>query len=537
MKKNIKKLFVFIIIFMFFSVIDCQAWTLNGIETNNGKTYIYKIGILQKGLFTYKSNTYYSNEDGVVQTGFQQTDKGIMFFSNDKTKYGVRKTGKLKIGDNTYIFNPTLQIGLFTYDSNTYYSNEDGKILTGFQQTEQGTMFFSNDKTKYGIMRTGKFLIGNDYYIFNPTLQTRIFTYEKNKYYANENGKILTGFQQTEEGTMFFSNDKTRYGVMRTGKFQIGNNYYIFNPTLQTGMFTYNNDNYYADDTGKLYNGFKATAEGIIFLSSDRTKYGVMRTGKFQIGNDYYVFNPTLQTGLFTYNNDKYYANDDGKLYFGFQETENGTIFLSRDRTRYGVMRTGTFNDGYIEYNLDDNGILISKQYLPYYYNQYDPRWAYIKYGKWTFGSTGCAPTSMAMAFTSILGRQILPNEVGDFLYYGTNEYNKVTAGSSGMAIKYATEHYGVKMTPVYSKDQMIQALKDGYIVFAAMGNGKFATTRYNHAILLYRYDNNRTVVMAADPLKVENNDWVSIDQVLNEQSSDPDDSTAGSNFYILSRF
>ena len=537
MEKNIKKLFTIFSLFVLFTAIDCQAWTLNGFETTNGKTYLYKFGIKQKGLIKYKENKYYADNDGVIQTGFQQTEQGTMFFSNDKTKYGVMRTGKFQIGNDYYIFNPTLQTGLVTYDNNKYYLNEEGKLQTGFQQTEQGTMFFSNDRTKYGVRKTGKLQIGNNYYIFDSTLQTGIFTYKNNTYYADNDGAIKTGFQQTEQGTRFFSNDKTKYGVMRTGKFQIGNNYYVFNPTLQTGMFTFENNDYYADEEGKLQTGFQQTEQGTLFFSSDKTKYGVMRTGKFQIGNDYYVFNPTLQTGIFTYNNDKYYANEQGKLYFGFQETENGTIFLSRDRTKYGVMRTGVFNDGYIEYTMNENGILVGKQYIPYYYNQYDSRWAYIKYGNMTFGSTGCAPTSMAMAFTSILGRQIYPNEVGDFLYYSTNEYNKVAAGSSGMAIKYATDHYGIKMTPVHSKDQMIQGLKDGYIVFAAMGNGKFATTRYNHAILLYRYDNNRTVVMAADPLKVENNDWVNIDQVVNEQSVDPDDSTAGSNFYILSRY
>ena len=119
---------------------------------------------------------------------------------------------------------------------------------------------------------------------------------------------------------------------------------------------------------------------------------------------------------------------------------------------------------------------------------------------------------------------------VKDYLY--TNEFNKRTAGSSGLAIIKAANHYGVKYTALKSKKQLQDSLKDGKVVFAAMGNGKFGTTSWNHAIILYKYSNNSAY--ALDPLVTYKNGWVSIDNLWREQSKDPDDSTGGSNFYSL---
>lgn len=175
-------------------------------------------------------------------------------------------------------------------------------------------------------------------------------------------------------------------------------------------------------------------------------------------------------------------------------------------------------------------------KYIPVYYMQKDSRWNKIYYGNYQFGSTGCAPTSMAMAFTGILGRTILPTEIANYLYNYTNEFNKKTQGSSGLAIVEASKHYNIKRTALKDKDEIIEALKDGKIVYTAMGNGKFAKPTYNHAIILYGYNTNGTT-NAYDPLKQFNNGQVSIDLLWNEQSKDEDDYSGGSNFHSLERY
>ena len=173
--------------------------------------------------------------------------------------------------------------------------------------------------------------------------------------------------------------------------------------------------------------------------------------------------------------------------------------------------------------------------YNPPYYNQKDSRWTNKKYGLSTFGNTGCAPTSMAMAFSTILGREILPTEIGDYLYCSTNEFNKKAKGSSGMAIIYATNQYHIKREPINNVESLNSALADGKIIFAAMGNGRYATAFWNHAIIMKGYNNGTTYTI--DPLNTYNNIWIDTQTVWNQRSSDRDDCTGGAYFYALESY
>lgn len=174
--------------------------------------------------------------------------------------------------------------------------------------------------------------------------------------------------------------------------------------------------------------------------------------------------------------------------------------------------------------------------YKPYYYSQKDPRWNMKKIGLSTIGRSGCAPTSMAMAFQGILGKRVEPTDVAEYLYNNTWEYNRNNKGASGKAIVRAAEYYGIKRTALKTKQELIEALQNGKIVFAAMGNGHFGKLTYNHAIIIYGFQNNEAYVY--DPLPDNNNNRLfSIDLLWNEQSKDPDDSSGGSNFHSLERY
>ena len=140
----------------------------------------------------------------------------------------------------------------------------------------------------------------------------------------------------------------------------------------------------------------------------------------------------------------------------------------------------------------------------------------------------------MAMAFTSIKERQILPTEVADYLYWKTNEYNKKDSGTSGKGIIYASQKFGIRTIPIKSRNQLIQELSSGKIVYAAMTIGRFATKKWNHAILIYDYKNDMAKTIASDPLDANKNGLVSIDTIWNEKSNDPDDISGGAALYAL---
>ena len=174
-------------------------------------------------------------------------------------------------------------------------------------------------------------------------------------------------------------------------------------------------------------------------------------------------------------------------------------------------------------------------QYDAIYYNQYDGRWANNKYGFSKFGSTGCAPTSMAMAFSGILGKTIIPTDVANYLYYSTNEYNKYTKGTSGLGLKYASNYYHIKTTGINSLEELNKELQEGKLVFCAMGNGIYGTRFWNHAIIVKGYNNGKTY--SYDPLNTNNNRWIDTSTIWSQKSTDPDDYRGGSVFYALESF
>lgn len=59
---------------------------------------------------------------------------------------------------------------------------------------------------------------------------------------------------------------------------------------------------------------------------------------------------------------------------------------------------------------------VIPKSYGDVYYSQSDYRWGGLRYGYYSFASTGCAPTAMAMAFQGIKGGTYLPYQIGSYL-------------------------------------------------------------------------------------------------------------------------
>ena len=473
---------------------------------------------LQKGFIGYNGDYYYSNSEGILQTGMLEVNGNYYYFDKDndykalsgwqtidELKYyfdpvtKIRYQGIHNVEGKNYFFGVTkgkVMYGFIGYEGDTYYTDPStGELASGVTIIDGVPYFFGISKFK---LQKGFIGYNGDYYYSNSEgiLQTGMIEVNGNYYYfdKNSNYKALSGLQEIDDATYYFD-PITK--IRAKGVTLIDDKYYFFGIKYGKKMYGWINDDgvyYYADPTtGELFSGL-VDIDNATYYFSETTKK--MKTGKVTLEEDgkTYYFNP-----------------NNGILVKGHQII-NGN-----------------------EYFCDVNGVLEKVQYNPVYYSQKDDRWGFILYGLGLFRATGCAPTSMAMAFSSILNRQILPTEVANYLYYNTNEFNKKVKGSSGMAIIYASKHFNIKTTALKSKLELINALKDGKLVFAAMGNGKFATPFYNHAIILTKY--NAGLTYAFDPLKSENNGWVSVDQVFNEQSKDPDDSTGGSNFYSLEEF
>ena len=194
------------------------------------------------------------------------------------------------------------------------------------------------------------------------------------------------------------------------------------------------------------------------------------------------------------------------------------------------------YKDGGVEgFNLGQTALSPRNQKVKprtTYYSQRDPRWAGKYYGVSNVDQSGCVPTSLAMTFTDILGRTILPTTVADYLYNNTDSFNKGEAGTDSDGIVAATRDWGLKSQLVNGAGGIAEALMAGKHVLAAVGNSQFTSDPYTHELVLHGYDNGRTYVR--DPYNSGNNGWYSINYLHSIKSKDPMDNKLGAPFFSI---
>ena len=194
------------------------------------------------------------------------------------------------------------------------------------------------------------------------------------------------------------------------------------------------------------------------------------------------------------------------------------------------------YKDGGVEgFNLGQTGLSSRNQKVnpkTTYYSQRDPRWAGKYYGISNVDQSGCVPTSLAMTFTDILGRTILPTTVADYLYNNTDSFNKGEVGTDADGIVSATRNWGLNSQLVSGAGGIAEALMAGKHVLAAVGNSQFTSDPYTHELVLHGYDNGRTYVR--DPYNSGNNGWYSINYLHSIKSKDPMDNKLGAPFFSI---
>ena len=194
------------------------------------------------------------------------------------------------------------------------------------------------------------------------------------------------------------------------------------------------------------------------------------------------------------------------------------------------------YKDGGVEgFNLGQTSLSPRNQKVnpqTTYYSQRDPRWAGKYYGVSSIDQSGCVPTSLAMTFTDILGKTILPTTVADYLYNNTDSFNKGEAGTDSDGIVAATRNWGLKSQLINGAGGIAEALMAGKHVLAAVGNSQFTSDPYTHELVLHGYDNGRTYVR--DPYNSGNNGWYSINYLHSIKSKDPMDNKLGAPFFSI---
>lgn len=123
------------------------------------------------------------------------------------------------------------------------------------------------------------------------------------------------------------------------------------------------------------------------------------------------------------------------------------------------------------------------------YYSQIDSRWKNLPYSatgnkSQTVGSSGCGPTSAAMVVSTIKGI-VYPNEMADL--YVKNGFRSANNGTYLSAFEWTANKYGIEFSRVYSVDNMINLLRNNYMVIVSVSDGLFTTG--GHIMVVYGID------------------------------------------------
>lgn len=170
----------------------------------------------------------------------------------------------------------------------------------------------------------------------------------------------------------------------------------------------------------------------------------------------------------------------------------------------------------------DDVPRLRGKAGIFKYYSQWEDRWCNARFGNYTMGRNGCAPTSVAMAL-SYIGINVTPIEVATWLYDNTEEFCKTFSGSSGSAIRLAAEHYGATTLNIFEYEDLLSALENDGVVCIAVGEGLLCN-KGTHCVFLYGYDADSGNVKVADPWTSARNGSYDLSEIWAERSTSPVD-------------
>ena len=165
------------------------------------------------------------------------------------------------------------------------------------------------------------------------------------------------------------------------------------------------------------------------------------------------------------------------------------------------------------------------------YYSQLDARWKNLPYGPSdTIGSSGCGPTSLAMAVSSLTSLTIDPVQMCNWAY--ENGYLCEGSGSYHSLIPEGAKHFG--LTVDYAKanepQKIVDALASGKLVIGIFGPGHF--TKSGHFMVLRGVTAEGKILIADPASKTRSEQEWDLQIILSEARKQ---AAAGGPFWILS--
>ena len=283
------------------------------VTDKNGKDtkwrYFDKNGVMARGIVTVLGVTQYFDKDGYQVKAALITDK------DGKLRYFAPNTGAMvvndfvKVGDNTW-----------------YYFGADGVAVTGAQNIKGQALYFDEK----GVQAKGVFVTNADgsisYYHADSgqkVLATFFTTGGNNWYYADANGKLVTGYQIINGQRLHFDTK----GVQTKGQLitdEAGNKYYYDANSGELVVNKFAEVNgvwYYFGGDGKAVKGEQTINGQHLYFNADGSQVkGQLVTNNGRLS--YYDANSgrkAIATFFTTGNNTWYYADASGQPVTGNQ--------------------------------------------------------------------------------------------------------------------------------------------------------------------------------------------------------------------------
>jgi len=314
-----------------------------------GTKYYYagEDGLLRTGQI-YDEQTgesYYAGEDYALVTGWVTLDEGVRLF--DET--GVQQKScwaEDPQGGQVYldVDGSVVTCWLLQGDSK-YYLDEKGHPLTGFQSIDGSLYCFGTD----GALVTGWIEEeGRKYHANTATGKFDVsFTAidDVTYFFYRTDGSMATGWVQMDHGTLYFGED----GVMRKNCWEeIDGAYYYFN------------------SVGVRQSGLLKQADGTYFTDEN----GVRQTGVISVDGVRYYFDPETGKGCAGEITDNYGTrrfDENGKEVIGWYTDEAGQKYYYNE---YGYMvYNGTYQIDGTTYQFSESGVMITSSVYGVYGN------------------------------------------------------------------------------------------------------------------------------------------------------------------------
>ncbi len=266
-----------------------------------------------------------------------------------------------------YYHNYRKQYGWINLSGQKYHADANGFIQTGWFQDESGIYYL--DGAAGGLAKVGFADIEGARYYFNENgvRCTGLLNLGGPVYYANADGVLQSGFVQLEDGLHYFDEQY----VMHAGLTQIGDKLYYFdaNGVMQTGMIALETGKYMFGADGIAISGWYSDEQGQRYFFGPGNAALV---GLQTVEGAVYLFdgNGVVITGWSGDVAARYYFGPDGKMVTGWNAIEGRNFYFAADGKM--VLGLATLQDGVYYLDPADGHQVVGWVQLPDGWHYFD---------------------------------------------------------------------------------------------------------------------------------------------------------------------